>query len=139
MADIRFSGGIVADGPGAATADPDGMLLTPGLIDAHVHLGLPGPVRTRFGFHPPAAELAADILGLGGTIRVGTRAGMAAWRRDPLQDAVVFADPDMAVLVVEDGRIMEGEARWARYCTAACRTRSTWKPPRGRDAATASG
>jgi imidazolonepropionase-like amidohydrolase len=61
-----------------------------------------------------ATSVNADILGLGGkvgTIRVGMRADMVAWRRDPLQDAAVFADPDMAVLVVKDGRIMKGETR----------------------------
>ncbi len=35
---------------------------------------------------------------------------MVAWRRNPLQDAAVFADPDMAVLVVKDGRIMKGRS-----------------------------
>ncbi|APC33621.1 hypothetical protein A9R04_02365 [Nocardiopsis dassonvillei] len=61
-----------------------------------------------------ATGVNADILGLGGTvgtIRVGMRADMVAWRRNPLQDAAVFADPDTAVLVVKDGRIMKGEAR----------------------------
>ena len=86
MNEIWFAGGIVADGSGAApspadvcvrdgviirigtapadatTIDLDGMLLTPGLIDAHVHLGLSSPIRAQFGFQLSAAEIAADIF-----------------------------------------------------------------------------
>jgi hypothetical protein len=36
---------------------------------------------------------------------------MVAWRRDPLCDAKVFADPDMAVLVVKSGQVVKGEVR----------------------------
>ncbi|MGW4526375.1 amidohydrolase family protein [Amycolatopsis sp. NPDC004378] len=90
MTDIWFAGGVVADGsggdpaaadvcvtdgiitaigpapPGATTVDLDGMLLTPGLIDAHVHLGLSSPIRAQFGFQLSAAELAADIFATAG-------------------------------------------------------------------------
>lgn len=86
MTDIWFAGGIVADGSGqeatavdvcvtdgvittlgnapagATTVDLDGRLLTPGLIDAHVHLGISSPIRAQFGFALSAAELAADIF-----------------------------------------------------------------------------
>lgn len=86
MTDVWFAGGMVADGsgsdpaavdvcvtdgivtaigrvPAGATAvDLDGMLLTPGLIDAHVHLGISSPIRAQFGFELSAAELAADIF-----------------------------------------------------------------------------
>ncbi|WP_237710818.1 metal-dependent hydrolase family protein [Saccharopolyspora spinosa] len=61
-----------------------------------------------------ATSVNADILGLSetvGVIRVGMRADMVAWQRNPLHDAAVFADPDMAVLVVKDGRIVKGKAR----------------------------
>ncbi|MEU0790715.1 amidohydrolase family protein [Amycolatopsis sp. NPDC005961] len=61
-----------------------------------------------------ATSVNAGILGLGetvGTIRVGMRADLVAWHRDPLRDAKVFADPEMAVLVVKDGRVMKGKAR----------------------------
>ncbi|MEU1973170.1 amidohydrolase family protein [Microbacterium sp. NPDC019599] len=61
-----------------------------------------------------ATRVNADIVGLGetvGMIRVGMRADLVAWRQDPLQDANVFADPDMATLVVKAGRIMKGDAR----------------------------
>jgi imidazolonepropionase-like amidohydrolase len=61
-----------------------------------------------------ATRVNADIIGLGetvGMIRVGMRADMVAWRQDPLQNANVFADPDMATLVVKAGRIMKGDAR----------------------------
>ncbi|GAA2981471.1 imidazolonepropionase-like amidohydrolase [Microbacterium terrae] len=56
----------------------------------------------------------ADILGIGdsvGMIRVGMRADLVGWRKDPLEDASVFADPNMAALVVKAGRIMKGDAR----------------------------
>ncbi|MGP3536666.1 amidohydrolase family protein [Microbacterium sp. RD1] len=59
-----------------------------------------------------ATSVNADILGIGetvGTIRAGMHADMVAWQRDPLQDARVFADPDMAALVVRAGRIEKGE------------------------------
>ena len=52
---------------GATTVDLDGRLLTPGLIDAHVHLGLSSPIRAQFGFELSAAELAADIFASAGS------------------------------------------------------------------------
>jgi imidazolonepropionase-like amidohydrolase len=51
---------------GATTIDLDGRLLTPGLIDAHVHLGVSSPIRAQFGFVLSAAELAADIFATAG-------------------------------------------------------------------------
>jgi imidazolonepropionase-like amidohydrolase len=57
-----------------------------------------------------ATSVNADVLGIGdsvGTIAVGMRADLVAWQRDPLQDAKVFADPDMAALVVKAGQIMK--------------------------------
>ena len=90
MTDVWFAGGLVADGsgdepaavdvcvtdevitavgkapPGATTVDLDGRLLTPGLIDAHVHLGLSSPIRAQFGFELSAAEVAADIFATAG-------------------------------------------------------------------------
>ncbi|MFC4563299.1 hypothetical protein ACFO4E_15660 [Nocardiopsis mangrovi] len=47
---------------GATIVDLSGMALTPGLIDAHVHLGPSSPVRAQFGFRLSAAELAAGIF-----------------------------------------------------------------------------
>jgi len=88
--DVWFAGGVVADGTGrdpvradvcvadgvvsaigqapagATTVDLDGMLLTPGLIDAHVHLGISSPIRAHFGFQLSVAELAADIFATAG-------------------------------------------------------------------------
>lgn len=61
-----------------------------------------------------ATSVNADILGLGGSvgmIRVGMRADLVAWRRDPLHDPAVFADPDMAALVFKDDLMMKGESR----------------------------
>ncbi|WP_415973854.1 amidohydrolase family protein [Rhodococcus sp. 077-4] len=86
MAETWYAGGRVADGSGrdpsavdvcvtdgiitkigqapsgATTVDLDGRLLTPGLMDAHVHLGLSSPIRAQFGFELSAAEIAADIF-----------------------------------------------------------------------------
>lgn len=90
MTETWFAGGLVADGAGsdptrldlcvtdgvitgigtapagARTVDLDGRLLTPGLIDAHVHLGLSSPIRAQFGFEISPAELAADIFATAG-------------------------------------------------------------------------
>jgi imidazolonepropionase-like amidohydrolase len=90
LSDVWFAGGTVADGSGsepepvdvcvadglitaigrapagARTVDLDGMLLTPGLIDAHVHLGLSSPIRSQFGFQLSAAEIAADMFATAG-------------------------------------------------------------------------
>lgn len=90
MTDVWFAGGLVADGSGsepsavdvrvtddvitavgrapagATTIDLDGRVLTPGLIDAHVHLGLSSPIRAQFGFELSTAELAADIFATAG-------------------------------------------------------------------------
>jgi imidazolonepropionase-like amidohydrolase len=35
------------------------------------------------------------------------RADLVAWQSNPLEDAKAFADPDMAALVVKDGRIVK--------------------------------
>ena len=90
MSDMWFAGGTVVDGSGrdpvevdvcvtdgvitalgsapagASTVDLDGRVLTPGLIDAHVHLGLSSPIRGQFGFQFSVAELAADIFATAG-------------------------------------------------------------------------
>jgi imidazolonepropionase-like amidohydrolase len=90
MTDVWFVGGLVADGSGAdpittdvrvtdgviteigsapagaPAEDLQGRLLTPGLIDAHVHLGLSSPIRAQFGFQLSAAEVAADIFATAG-------------------------------------------------------------------------
>lgn len=90
MGEIWYVGAVVADGAGgeptvadvcvsddiitaigrapsdARTVDLTGMLLTPGLIDAHVHLGLSSPIRAQFGFHLSVAELAANIFATAG-------------------------------------------------------------------------
>ncbi|WP_406633139.1 amidohydrolase family protein [Amycolatopsis sp. WGS_07] len=42
--------------------DADGLTMTPGLIDAHVHLGLSSPIQPQFSFQLSAAEIAADIF-----------------------------------------------------------------------------
>ena len=86
VAETWFAGGVVADGTGADpvamdvcvtegiisaignapsgafTIDLDGRLLTPGLIDAHVHLGISSPIRSQFGFALSTAEIAADMF-----------------------------------------------------------------------------
>jgi imidazolonepropionase-like amidohydrolase len=46
--------------------DAAGLTMTPGLIDAHVHLGLSSPIQSQFSFHISAAEIAADIFATAG-------------------------------------------------------------------------
>lgn len=55
--------------PATTTSEPidvSGLFLTPGLIDAHVHLGLSSPIGAQFGYQISAAELAADIFNAAG-------------------------------------------------------------------------
>lgn len=90
MTDVWFAGGVIVDGSGndpqavdvcvdggiitaiggapagATVVDLDGRVLTPGLIDAHVHLGVSSPIRAQFGFELSAAEIAADIFATAG-------------------------------------------------------------------------
>jgi imidazolonepropionase-like amidohydrolase len=70
VVDVRVTDGVITDvgraPAGASSVDLDGMVLTPGLIDAHVHLGLSSPIRAQFGFQLSAAELAADIFATAG-------------------------------------------------------------------------
>ncbi|MCS7483780.1 amidohydrolase family protein [Umezawaea endophytica] len=46
--------------------DAGGLTMTPGLIDAHVHLGLSSPIQPQFSFQISAAEIAADIFAAAG-------------------------------------------------------------------------
>ncbi|MFE7811209.1 amidohydrolase family protein [Streptomyces sp. NPDC057433] len=46
--------------------DAEGLTMTPGLIDAHVHLGLSSPIQPHFSFRISAAEIAADIFATAG-------------------------------------------------------------------------
>ncbi len=68
--DVCVTDGVITDlgtaPAGAEAVDLDGMVLTPGLIDAHVHLGLSSPIRAQFGFQISPAELAADIFATAG-------------------------------------------------------------------------
>lgn len=52
-------------GPGERL-DAEGLTMTPGLIDAHVHLGLSSPIEPQFSFRISAAEIAADIFATAG-------------------------------------------------------------------------
>ncbi|WP_037368369.1 metal-dependent hydrolase family protein [Amycolatopsis orientalis] len=63
-------GRIAGLGPGSASGerlDADGLTMTPGLIDAHVHLGLASPIEPQFSFRLSVAELAADIFATAGS------------------------------------------------------------------------
>ncbi|WP_405066448.1 amidohydrolase family protein [Kribbella sp. NBC_01510] len=46
----------------AEVVDCTGLTLTPGLIDAHVHLGLSSPLLQSIGYGMSVAELAADMF-----------------------------------------------------------------------------
>jgi len=47
---------------GAATVDATGLTVTPGLIDAHVHLGLSSDINASLRHELSVAELAADMF-----------------------------------------------------------------------------
>jgi imidazolonepropionase-like amidohydrolase len=66
-AGLLVEGGRIAQVGGSAPGDAEvidcaGLTLTPGLIDAHVHLGLASPLEPSVGFGMSVAELAADML-----------------------------------------------------------------------------
>lgn len=46
----------------AEVIDCDGLTLTPGLIDAHVHLGLSSPIDASLRYELSVAEIAADMF-----------------------------------------------------------------------------
>ena len=53
----------IGDAPaGASTLDATGLTLTPGLIDAHVHLGFASEVNASLRHELSVAEMAADIF-----------------------------------------------------------------------------
>ncbi|RJQ90712.1 metal-dependent hydrolase family protein [Amycolatopsis panacis] len=54
------------DGGSGERLDAGGLTMTPGLIDAHVHLGLSSPIQPQFSFQISAAEIAADIFATAG-------------------------------------------------------------------------
>ncbi len=64
---VTVEDGVIAesDASGERFA-ADGLTMTPGLIDAHVHLGLSSPIEPQFAFRLSAAELAADIFATAG-------------------------------------------------------------------------
>lgn len=57
---------VGASGARGECLDAAGLTVTPGLIDAHVHLGLSSPIQPQFSFQISAAELAADIFATAG-------------------------------------------------------------------------
>ncbi|MGA6161336.1 amidohydrolase family protein [Amycolatopsis magusensis] len=68
--DVAIDDGCIAQS-GASGApgerlDAGGLTMTPGLIDAHVHLGLSSPIQPQFSFRISAAEIAADIFATAG-------------------------------------------------------------------------
>ncbi|WP_134661640.1 MULTISPECIES: amidohydrolase family protein [unclassified Amycolatopsis] len=64
---VTVEDGVIAesDASGERFA-ADGLTMTPGLIDAHVHLGLSSPIEPQFAFRLSTAELAADIFATAG-------------------------------------------------------------------------
>ncbi|MEV0264834.1 amidohydrolase family protein [Streptomyces sp. NPDC050617] len=69
-ADVTIENGRItrlgAAGGHGERLDAEGLTMTPGLIDAHVHLGLSSPIQPHFSFQVSAAELAADIFATAG-------------------------------------------------------------------------
>jgi imidazolonepropionase-like amidohydrolase len=66
-AGLLIEAGRIAQIGGSAPRDADvidctGLTVTPGLIDAHVHLGLASPLEPSISFELSAAELAADMF-----------------------------------------------------------------------------
>lgn len=57
---------IAQPGAPGERLEADGLTMTPGLIDAHVHLGLSSPIEPQFSFRLSAAEIAADIFAAAG-------------------------------------------------------------------------
>ncbi|MFF9686911.1 amidohydrolase family protein [Streptomyces sp. NPDC014623] len=51
-----------ASGAHGERPDAKGPTMAPGLIDAHVHLGLSSPIRPNFSFRMSAARITADIF-----------------------------------------------------------------------------
>jgi len=68
--DVDVEDGLITRlGPSSGQGDrfdAGGLTMTPGLIDAHVHLGLSSPIQPHFSFQISAAELAADIFATAG-------------------------------------------------------------------------
>lgn len=59
-------GRIAQPGASGERLEADGLTMTPGLIDAHAHLGLSSPIEPQFSFRLSAAEIAADIFATAG-------------------------------------------------------------------------
>ena len=64
--DVLIADGRIAElgkAPAGATAlDLSGFTVTPGLIDAHVHLGIASPIQSMLGHSLSVAEIAADMF-----------------------------------------------------------------------------
>ncbi|MET9258510.1 amidohydrolase family protein [Amycolatopsis sp. NPDC004079] len=64
---VAVEDGLITEPGGSGERlDATGLTMTPGLIDAHVHLGLSSPIQPQFSFQLSAAEIAADIFATAG-------------------------------------------------------------------------
>ena len=76
-AGLLVEGGRIAQIGGSAPREADvidctGLTLTPGLIDAHVHMGLASDLEPSVGYGMSAAEIAADMFAnCAQTVRTG--------------------------------------------------------------------
>ena len=66
VADLCVEDGVITSigsAPAAAdVVDVSGFTVTPGLIDAHVHLGIASPIQDLLGHRLSVAEIAADMF-----------------------------------------------------------------------------
>ncbi|MEW1796361.1 amidohydrolase family protein [Streptomyces niveus] len=106
--------------------DAKGLTMTPGLIGAHVHLGLSSPIQPHFSLQISAAEIAADIFATTGTtldagfttvrdtgrvergaVTATAKGKVSSFERQPARRPRTVLRPTKAVLVLRAGQIVK--------------------------------